>query len=83
MRNIEEAKRKKKYEDGLSLCIKSLKALANSSYSLLSFTSIFGSMFVFVLCVCVCACERETEIHKHLNMEWQYKREIIEQFLQL
>ena len=44
MRNIKEAKWKKKYEDGLSLYIKSLKALANFSYILLSFTLIFRSV---------------------------------------
>lgn len=53
MRNTEEAKWKKKYEDGWSLYIKSLKALANSSYSLLSFALLFNS-FIFSL-----------KIHKH------------------
>ena len=39
-----EAKWQKKYEDGLSLYIKSLKALANFSHILLSFTLIFKSV---------------------------------------
>ena len=44
MRNIKKAKWKKKYEDGLSLYIKSLIALVNFSYILLSFTLIFRSV---------------------------------------